>query len=285
MQGGDDAAQFAACVGLGHCCFKLDDHLAAVDWHKQALTLSEGVPDGAAPELVELLMGNAYLLLSDLDAACECYSRGLARAHDSGSRVAMSRAYCCVASACYEKKDLRSAAKYFKKSMQIAEVGREESEAGVECDVLCVLSAMTWADQGPCTPRIACAHAFCASRATLMVRRYPLPRAPQCRMIKNEGGGASPKTPSPPPQTKVTIAGKNEIYNRENLVRPFLVHQVLGPKPPPPPPLLKRSPAPPPPWGENRHLKNTPPPWGEPSRHWGGYFRRGGGIPLYKTLR
>ena len=74
-------------------------------------------------------------------------------------------------------------------------------------------------------------------------------------MIKNQGGGdPSPKTPSPPPQTKVTIVGKNEIYNRENLVRPFLVHQVLGPKPPPPlPPLLKRSPAPPP-------LQLNPPP-------------------------
>ena len=46
------------------------------------------------------------------------------------------------------------------------------------------------------------------------------------RRIKNQGGGGdpSPKTPSPPPQTKVTIVGKNEIYNRENLVRPFLVH-------------------------------------------------------------
>ena len=56
------------------------------------------------------------------------------------------------------------------------------------------------------------------------------------RIIKNQRGGGdpSPKTPSPPPQTKVTIVGKNEIYNRENLVRPFLVHQVLGPKPPPP---------------------------------------------------
>ena len=41
-------------------------------------------------------------------------------------------------------------------------------------------------------------------------------------MIKNQGGGdPSPKTPSPPPQTKVTTVGKNEIYNRENLVRPF----------------------------------------------------------------
>ena len=57
------------------------------------------------------------------------------------------------------------------------------------------------------------------------------------RIIKNQGGGdPSPKTPSPPPQTKVTIVGKNEIHNRENLVRSLLVHQVLGPKPPPPPP-------------------------------------------------
>ena len=66
------------------------------------------------------------------------------------------------------------------------------------------------------------------------------------RIIKNQGGGdPSPKTPSPPPQTKVTIVGKNEIYNRKNLVRPFLVHQVLGPKPPPPlpPPAQKK------PWG------------------------------------
>ena len=63
------------------------------------------------------------------------------------------------------------------------------------------------------------------------------------RIIKNQGGGdPSPKTPSPPPQTNVTIVGKNEIYNRENLVRPFLVHQVLGPKPPPPlpPPAQKK---------------------------------------------
>ena len=44
----------------------------------------------------------------------------------------------------------------------------------------------------------------------------------------------------------MTVVGKNEIYNREILVRPLLVHQVLDPKPPPPlpPPLLKRSPAP-----------------------------------------
>ena len=92
------------------------------------------------------------------------------------------------------------------------------------------------------------------------VQPTPPPRA-SLGYLKTKGGGdPSPKTPSPPPQTKVTIVGKNEIYNRENLVRPFLVHQVLGPKPPPPlpPPLLKRSPAPPP-------LAIPPPPKGGPS--------------------
>ena len=74
----------------------------------------------------------------------------------------------------------------------------------------------------------------------------PPPRA-SLEYLKTKGGG-SPKTPSPPPQTKVTIVGKNEIYNRENLVRPFLVHQVLGPKPPPPlPPPAQKKPCPPPP--------------------------------------
>ena len=34
------------------------------------------------------------------------------------------------------------------------------------------------------------------------------------RMIKNQGGGGSPQTPSPPPQTKVTIVGKNEITSK-----------------------------------------------------------------------
>ena len=40
----------------------------------------------------------------------------------------------------------------------------------------------------------------------------------------------------PPPQTKGTIAGNNEIYNREHLVGPFLVHKLFGLKPPPPSP-------------------------------------------------
>ena len=59
------------------------------------------------------------------------------------------------------------------------------------------------------------------------------------RRIKNQG--------APPPPTKMTIAGENEIYIRENLIGPFLVHKLLGPKPrpplqPPPPPPLKRRP-------------------------------------------
>ena len=48
----------------------------------------------------------------------------------------------------------------------------------------------------------------------------------------------------PPPQTKVTIVGQNEIYRWENLVGPFLVHKLLGPRPPPPTNTpLKHSPA------------------------------------------
>ena len=45
------------------------------------------------------------------------------------------------------------------------------------------------------------------------------------------GGGAPPKTPSP---DQSDHREKNEIYKRENLVAPFLVHKFLGPKPPPP---------------------------------------------------
>ena len=52
--------------------------------------------------------------------------------------------------------------------------------------------------------------------------------------------GGAPSSPSwtspPPPQIKVTIAGKNEIYKRENLIGPFLV-QTFGSQTPPPPPL------------------------------------------------
>ena len=41
--------------------------------------------------------------------------------------------------------------------------------------------------------------------------------------------------PGPLPQTKVTTAGKNEIYERENLVGPFLVHTLGSQNPPFPP--------------------------------------------------
>ena len=48
--------------------------------------------------------------------------------------------------------------------------------------------------------------------------------------------GGAPHPPPPPwthsPQTKVTIVRKNGIYNRENLVQLFLVHNVLRPRPP-----------------------------------------------------
>ena len=48
----------------------------------------------------------------------------------------------------------------------------------------------------------------------------------------------------PPSQTKVTIVGKNEIYDWENLVGPFLVHKLLGSRPPlrPPSPPVTHSP-------------------------------------------
>ena len=49
------------------------------------------------------------------------------------------------------------------------------------------------------------------------------------------GGGG---VPPPPLKTKVTTVGNNEIYNTENLVRPLLLHKLLGPRPPPPPPPL-----------------------------------------------
>ena len=68
---------------------------------------------------------------------------------------------------------------------------------------------------------------------------------------------AAPPPPPPrtPPQTKVTIVGNNKICNRENLVGPFLVHKLLGPRPPqecigggggggaPCPPLPSRAPS------------------------------------------
>ena len=54
--------------------------------------------------------------------------------------------------------------------------------------------------------------------------------------------GPSPWTPLPF-ETKVTTVRKNKIHNWENLVGPFLVHKLLGPRLPlPPPPPVKHSP-------------------------------------------
>ena len=56
------------------------------------------------------------------------------------------------------------------------------------------------------------------------------------RAIAREEGGSPP----PPPKTKGTIVGKNEIYNREDLIGPLLVHTLLGPRPPPPPAMHRK---------------------------------------------
>ena len=44
----------------------------------------------------------------------------------------------------------------------------------------------------------------------------------------------------PPPPNQSDFVGKNEICNRENLIGPFLVHKILGPRSPTPrfPPLF-----------------------------------------------
>ena len=68
------------------------------------------------------------------------------------------------------------------------------------------------------------------------------------RIIKNQGGGGGfPKTPSPPPQTKVTIAGKNGKLQPGKSGQAIFGTPSFGsktPSPLPPPPPLKRSPAP-----------------------------------------
>ena len=68
----------------------------------------------------------------------------------------------------------------------------------------------------------------------LCALRWPDPRTAGAGACFNgftpeeEGGD-----PPPPLQTKVTTVGKNEIYKRENLPGPFLVHKLWGPRPPP----------------------------------------------------
>ena len=81
-----------------------------------------------------------------------------------------------------------------------------------------------------CLPLVPCANnghsgAMQTSTPSLML---VAPRQANIRMADNES-----RSP-PSPQTKVTIVGRNETYNRENLIGPFLVHNFLGPRPPPP---------------------------------------------------
>ena len=54
---------------------------------------------------------------------------------------------------------------------------------------------------------------------------------------KGRQSDTAPLCQPPPPKTKVTIVRKHEIWNRENLMGPFLGHTLLGPRPPPPPPF------------------------------------------------
>ena len=45
-------------------------------------------------------------------------------------------------------------------------------------------------------------------------------------------GGCPPFCPLPPPDQS-DHNGNNEMYDQENLVGPFLIHNFLGPRPPP----------------------------------------------------
>ena len=83
--------------------------------------------------------------------------------------------------------------------------------------------------------------------------RRAVPGGPLCRRVRLLGQASLEETSlalerptiggaPPPPKTDVTIAGKNEVYRCENLVGPFLVRKISGPRPPPHPPssLLTR---------------------------------------------
>ena len=59
--------------------------------------------------------------------------------------------------------------------------------------------------------------------------------------------GYPPPPGPPPPKTKVTITGKHKIYHSENLIGPFLVHQLLDASPHPAPLLSPNTPPPLPP--------------------------------------
>ena len=62
----------------------------------------------------------------------------------------------------------------------------------------------------------------------------PFPAQDMLEWLTIKGG------PPPPPKTKVTTVGKNDIYHWKHLVGPFLVHKLSGPSPAPPPPLIHR---------------------------------------------
>ena len=96
---------------------------------------------------------------------------------------------------------------------------------------------------GLCWPRRSCRQGGEASRLSECVRVYapaypPPPQGSIGMAVHHRRTGAPPLPPGPPPpplQTKVTIVGKNEIYNRENLVG---YTNFWVPDPHPFPPLL-----------------------------------------------
>ena len=55
------------------------------------------------------------------------------------------------------------------------------------------------------------------------------------RTVDNRRRSPPPPLWTPPLQTKVTVVGKDQICNRDNLIGPVLVHKALGSQIPPPP--------------------------------------------------
>ena len=86
---------------------------------------------------------------------------------------------------------------------------------------------------------------------TRTARHGTAPHRPTSRPVlhfftaKRPGVTPLPPPGPPPPSTKVTIAGNNKLYHRENLIGPFLVHRCLGPRPPSAPPNISRAQRPP----------------------------------------
>mmetsp|Transcript_67488 Transcript_67488/g.119654 ORF Transcript_67488/g.119654 Transcript_67488/m.119654 type:complete len:944 (-) Transcript_67488:1635-4466(-) len=128
-EAGDEVLQLNACSGLGNAFFRLEEYNDAAAFHKEALKLAEATQDFQLQEMSALWAGNAYLKLQDLDVALEYYGRGLAHSLENKSRLSQCRAHCSLASAWYRKKDFQTAAKHFKKALQIAENNRDELNA------------------------------------------------------------------------------------------------------------------------------------------------------------